>query len=222
MKSEPAEARPTPDEPPLGRGPRPFELVVGRAAPALQWRSSAGSRVRRLARPRGPTVNRSSPIPSSRRTAAFVVASLLLAGMAWTAWPSLRALVGPRSRTTSHSSPARDVSADSPYQNTRPGVAYVGDAACARCHREIAESYRGHPMGRSLAPVGAAGDEPADRQGRGGCPSSRRASSTRSSAATGGRSTRRPAATRTGAPLVGDRGRGPLRASARGRGGSPT
>jgi len=47
----------------------------------------------------------------------------------------------------------RDVYAGSPFKNARPGVAYVGDAACARCHREIALAYRSHPMGRSLAPV---------------------------------------------------------------------
>ncbi|MGC8639970.1 MAG: hypothetical protein ACP5XB_08860 [Isosphaeraceae bacterium] len=39
---------------------------------------------------------------------------------------------------------------DSPYLNTKPGVAYVGDEVCARCHAEIAEHYRGSPMGRSL------------------------------------------------------------------------
>jgi tetratricopeptide (TPR) repeat protein len=47
-----------------------------------------------------------------------------------------------------------DVYADSPFQNARPGIRYVGDAACARCHREIAETYRSHPMGRSLAMLG--------------------------------------------------------------------
>ena len=30
---------------------------------------------------------------------------------------------------------------------------YVGDSACARCHAEIADSFRRHPMGRSLAPI---------------------------------------------------------------------
>ncbi len=105
-------------------------------------------------------MNRSSPIPPSRRAAALVVATLLLAGITWTAWPSLRALIGLHPTTTSRSSLAHGLSADSPYRNTRPGVAYVGDAACARCHREIADSYRGHPMGRSLKPVGAAADDP--------------------------------------------------------------
>jgi hypothetical protein len=45
--------------------------------------------------------------------------------------------------------------ADSPFRNTRPGVAYVGDARCAECHADIAAAYRDHPMARSLAPAGA-------------------------------------------------------------------
>src|SRR5204862_3262758 len=39
----------------------------------------------------------------------------------------------------------------SPYQNVRPEVGYIGDAACAACHRAIAESYRRHPMGQDLS-----------------------------------------------------------------------
>ncbi|MFI5456371.1 MAG: cytochrome c3 family protein, partial [Isosphaerales bacterium] len=40
-----------------------------------------------------------------------------------------------------------------PYRNTQPGVNYVGDAACIRCHAGIAETFRLHPMGRSLSPI---------------------------------------------------------------------
>ena len=36
-----------------------------------------------------------------------------------------------------------------PFRNVKAGVAYVGDAACAACHREIARTYHAHPMGRS-------------------------------------------------------------------------
>jgi cytochrome c-type biogenesis protein CcmH/NrfG len=75
---------------------------------------------------------------------------MLLAGIIWAAWPALRTRTAGRWRSS------RDVSADSPYPNARPGVAYVGDAACARCHREISQAYRAHPMGRSLAPIGSA------------------------------------------------------------------
>ena len=43
-----------------------------------------------------------------------------------------------------------------PFQNVRPEIHYVGDAACADCHAAISASYRQHPMGRSLAPIAAA------------------------------------------------------------------
>ncbi|QEH38836.1 cytochrome c nitrite reductase pentaheme subunit [Aquisphaera giovannonii] len=50
---------------------------------------------------------------------------------------------------------ARDVYAGALYENANPRVAYVGDEACVGCHRAIAEDYRTHPMGRSLAPIDA-------------------------------------------------------------------
>jgi predicted CXXCH cytochrome family protein len=40
-----------------------------------------------------------------------------------------------------------------PYRNIDPDVRYVGDAACAGCHEDIARSYARHPMGRSLVPA---------------------------------------------------------------------
>src|SRR5262249_31711331 len=40
-----------------------------------------------------------------------------------------------------------------PFLNVGPGVRYVGDAACAGCHRDQAETYSPHPMGRSFAAV---------------------------------------------------------------------
>jgi Flp pilus assembly protein TadD len=43
--------------------------------------------------------------------------------------------------------------ARSPFLNVQPGVRYVGDAACAGCHRDQAETYSRHPMGRSFAAV---------------------------------------------------------------------
>ena len=70
---------------------------------------------------------------------AFVVA--LIAGALWVA----------RDRwQTALNGPARGEER-TPYLNARPGVAFVGDEACTRCHAEIAADYRLHPMGRSLA-----------------------------------------------------------------------
>jgi len=109
-------------------------------------------------------VSDSNPSPSPRTTfsgrAASLVVVLLVAAIVWAIWPSLRTIVGPREKTPRSSLRLRDVYAGSPYQNARPGVGYVGDAACARCHREISEAYRSHPMGRSLAPIAGTKDGP--------------------------------------------------------------
>lgn len=45
-----------------------------------------------------------------------------------------------------------------PFENVHPDVAYVGDAACASCHRNITATYRQTAMGRSLAPIAAVAD----------------------------------------------------------------
>jgi Tfp pilus assembly protein PilF len=82
-----------------------------------------------------------------------VVTALLLLGIALAVRVSPWAPGGPRATTADRTRP-RDLAVDSPYLNARPGVGYVGDAACARCHGEIAAAYREHPMGRSLAQVG--------------------------------------------------------------------
>jgi hypothetical protein len=43
-----------------------------------------------------------------------------------------------------------------PFRNVKPGVHYVGDAACAPCHRDIDKTYHAHPMGRSAELVAKA------------------------------------------------------------------
>lgn len=42
------------------------------------------------------------------------------------------------------------------FRNVRPDVQYIGDEACAKCHRQLATCYRDHPMGRSFLPVSQA------------------------------------------------------------------
>lgn len=54
--------------------------------------------------------------------------------------------------------PLPSVELVTPFRNTRPNVGYVGDRACATCHKEQARTYRHHPMGRSLGPVSAGTD----------------------------------------------------------------
>jgi hypothetical protein len=87
----------------------------------------------------------------------FWLALGLLAALVASAWAGWRAWRG------RPSPPDPDTAFTTPYRNARPGVQYVGDAACAECHADIAEAYRRHPMGRSLAPAGRApGPEKAD------------------------------------------------------------
>jgi Tfp pilus assembly protein PilF len=96
---------------------------------------------------------------------AVAVAALVLVA-------ALLSVTGPSSTSFLSWRSARSASslrpdADSPYRNTHPGVKYVGDEACARCHREIAESFRRHPMGRSLEPIERAASTGGDgREGR--------------------------------------------------------
>jgi hypothetical protein len=57
----------------------------------------------------------------------------------------------------SPAAPPRDPRLDyaGPFENVRPGVGYVGDARCAECHDDLAQTYHQHPMARSLLPVAA-------------------------------------------------------------------
>lgn len=85
--------------------------------------------------------------PSGARRAWIrvgVVSVLILAGLYL--WFQGRGPSGPRDPRL----------AANPYRNIRPEVRYVGDQACQRCHANYNESYHGHPMGRSLAPVAEA------------------------------------------------------------------
>jgi tetratricopeptide (TPR) repeat protein len=40
-----------------------------------------------------------------------------------------------------------------PYRNIHPDVKYVGDAACAGCHKTETDGFHRHPMGRSIVPI---------------------------------------------------------------------
>jgi tetratricopeptide (TPR) repeat protein len=89
--------------------------------------------------------------------AALVGLLVLIGGWAtWTAWRNSRLTSthapGPPRRVPARRNPTTE----SPFLNARPGVKYVGDAVCARCHADIARAFRHHPMGRSLAPIAAA------------------------------------------------------------------
>jgi hypothetical protein len=75
-----------------------------------------------------------------------------MVGAGWTLWRAWQAPLG-RAMGAEQSAGAWP---ESPWKNTRPDVKYVGDAACTRCHSDIADTFRHHPMGRSLAPISMA------------------------------------------------------------------
>jgi hypothetical protein len=93
------------------------------------------------------------PVNRWRRLILPVAALLAIAG-ACAAIVSLRKVPGSdRNSSLTSAAPAA-------------GARYVGDAACARCHEQIALGYRRHPMGRSLSPIATAtgaGDESGGR-----------------------------------------------------------
>ena len=98
--------------------------------------------------------------PTGRRRVELVVAGTLVAAAlaaSWIAWRAPATATGPRSWICAlvgrSGARAFGLAAESPYRNARPGVKYVGDATCVRCHAEISETYRRHPMGRSLGEV---------------------------------------------------------------------
>jgi hypothetical protein len=118
-------------EPPLEKSGKPEELHA--AADGLTHRSGGETNKAQFVRP--------------------LVVMAVIAGLAtcasWEWWYSF----GPGWRGYARSAETRLVALRSPYKNTEPKVKYVGSAACARCHEEIARTYSQHPMGRSLAPV---------------------------------------------------------------------
>ena len=83
------------------------------------------------------------PGASRRRIVLVLTAVLAVVGswMAYVSWPTARKVS------------LQQIDTGSPYKNVRLGVKYLGDEACIRCHAEITESYRRHPMGRSLSPI---------------------------------------------------------------------
>jgi tetratricopeptide (TPR) repeat protein len=93
--------------------------------------------------------------------AAVLILAALAAGLVtWRYWPA----TAPNGVVAPAPSPTVDdprLSYATPFLNVKPDVTYVGDAVCAGCHTEIADTYAHHGMGRALAPVAAA--EPSER-----------------------------------------------------------
>jgi hypothetical protein len=97
--------------------------------------------------------------PGGKMKPTFVLAASSLALAFAVGWISWQARRGADRRAASHE-PHDSARPRSPWKNAQPGVKYVGDSACTRCHAEIADSFRRHPMGRSLAPIAVADHGP--------------------------------------------------------------
>ncbi len=98
------------------------------------------------------TARRPGFYPHVSKIALACILLVVGLGIARALWPAVR------SSSARTASVARQTAAgpQSPWLNTRAGVKYVGDAVCARCHADIAETFRHHPMGRSLFPIASA------------------------------------------------------------------
>jgi hypothetical protein len=99
---------------------------------------SDGSRDRRSL-----TSRRISRTPWNWLAAALVLFVVPTVIVLWPPWRPAD-VIAPRPQQA-----VKPILPESPYLNTAARVAYVGDASCVRCHAEIANSYRAHPMGRS-------------------------------------------------------------------------
>ncbi|HEV3116242.1 MAG TPA: cytochrome c3 family protein [Gemmataceae bacterium] len=83
-----------------------------------------------------------------KRPSVAILAVLLLLGSGLLYWAAVK-----KTLTTGPTDNDPRLTFASPYENIRPHVRYVNDRTCGECHAAIAESYRKHPMGRSLTPV---------------------------------------------------------------------
>ena len=97
-------------------------------------------------------VDTSPPRPARRYWLWLVAIGAIALGVGgytiWAGWKLPQPGVVP-----SPSSGDPRVTYETPFLNVRPEVQYVGDAKCALCHSEHCDSFRQHPMGRSLMPV---------------------------------------------------------------------
>src|ERR1051326_1062124 len=118
-------------------------------------------------------------MPIRARGVALVMSVCLAGGIGIVAYlMATKALRPPRASSShlAHSSSDSDnseanddwfadprLNCDSPWKNVRPGVKYVGDRACAQCHKTHASDFHNHPMGQSaFLPDDVLDDEPTD------------------------------------------------------------
>ena len=88
--------------------------------------------------------------PARVRLILLVVVLAVAAGAtAYVVWPRDRGTDPDPPPVPVGPAPDPRLTFDTPFRNVRPDVQYVGDAACAVCHKDLTESYHRHAMGRS-------------------------------------------------------------------------
>ncbi len=103
------------------------------------------------------------------RTRLLLLAAILVAGAGATAvvlWPKPDRTTPTDDPTGDGPSPDPRLTFDTPFRNVKPEVAYVGDAVCAPCHKDIDHSFHKHAMGRSATLAAADGVEKFDAAAR--------------------------------------------------------
>ena len=84
-----------------------------------------------------------------------LVGALVLAGIVGLSlWPARRAA----DRDGKASENLGVQWSQTPWKNASPTIGYLGDESCTPCHRDISETFRRHPMGRSLTRMTGARD----------------------------------------------------------------
>lgn len=73
-------------------------------------------------------------------------------------------LPGPREHERPEPAPDPRLTYRGPFKNVDPGVAYVSDTECGKCHAEIAKTFSQHPMARTLTPIEHFASPPLDAQ----------------------------------------------------------
>ena len=89
----------------------------------------------------------SSDPGKSRKLVWMGVISAVFAALLLWQWP--------KGEKTAHNEPAPDprLTYATRFRNVQPDVQYIGDDECAKCHRNLTNSFHDHPMGRSFLPV---------------------------------------------------------------------
>jgi hypothetical protein len=81
---------------------------------------------------------------------SIVLTAIALIGVSVAYWATTRRRPPPDPTPAAKPDEDPRLTYQTPYRNVRPEVQYVGSAVCAGCHKNRADSYAHHSMGRSF------------------------------------------------------------------------